>query len=118
MRRGKDRIPNTGDYRQVVAIEQPPTARDDSGQPTGDWTAFATWYCSAVPAGGIEQFQAGAYTARAGFVFEGHYLSGVVETMRLSMGGRLFEITNVNNVDELNRTLRITAAEGRSHGNE
>ena len=56
MRPGRQRIPNTGDYRQVVVIEQPPAATDTPGQPTGDWTPFLTWYCSDRPTGGVELY--------------------------------------------------------------
>lgn len=118
MRPGRQRIPNTGDYRQVVVIEQPPVATDTPGQPTGDWTPFMTWYCSDRPTGGVEQFAAGVYTAKAGHVFEGHWAAGVTESMRINLSGRMFDIANVNNVDGLNRTMVITATEGRSHGNE
>jgi head-tail adaptor len=45
------------------------------------------------------------------------YLSGLTTTHRMNFGGRLFDLSNINNVLERGRWMVITATEGASHGN-
>lgn len=69
------------------------------------------------PVGGSEQLAAGIFNPKSMFEVTLRYLPNLLPTHRINWNGRLFEITNVNNVLERNRWITLMATEGRSHGN-
>lgn len=106
-----------GELRHSVTFEAPPTTEDATGAPYGNWTPFATTRAKLMPMGGSEQNAADAFQGRAGFLVTIRYLAGLSTMHRMNFGGRLFDLSNINNVLERGRWMVITATEGVSHGN-
>jgi SPP1 family predicted phage head-tail adaptor len=56
---------NIGRINRQVVIKAPPTGQDALGQPTGDWTTFATVWANVRYLSGTESIKAGADTSTA-----------------------------------------------------
>lgn len=108
---------NPGRLRRQITIEQPPATQDATGARYGEWTAFAANVgAEIVPMGGKEAAGAESFQAQAAYRITIRYLAGLDTTMRVNWGGRLFDVVNVNDIEERNRVMELTCVEGRSHG--
>jgi len=100
-----------GRLREKVTIQSLTTVRDAHGQPIETWGTFAAWRCEIAPIRGREFFAARQFQAETTHKLTGHWISGVLPTMRISHGSRIFRIEAVINVGERNRVLELMCAE-------
>ena len=101
----------TGRLRETVTIQQVTLTRDSHGQPIESWSSFATWRCEIAPVRGREYFAAQQFAADTSHKLTGHWISGVLPTMRIAHGSRTFRIESVINVGERNRELELMCVE-------
>lgn len=101
----------TGRLRETVTIQQAALARDSHGQPIETWSTFATWQCEISPLRGREYFAAQQFAADTTHKLIGHWISGVLPTMRIAHGSRVFRIESVINAGERNRELELMCVE-------
>ena len=101
----------TGRLRELVTIQQNTPTRDGHGQPVESWSAFTTWRCEIAPVRGREYFASQQFAAETTHKLTGHWISGVLPTMRLVHGSRTFRIEAVINVGERNRVLELMCIE-------
>ncbi len=86
----------SGALRHRVTIQSRATTQTASGQPTWNWTTFATVWSSVEPLlGGGEVLAAAQRQARVPTRFRIRYLTGVLPSMRILWDGRLFDIKEV-----------------------
>ena len=102
---------SSGRLRELVTIQQNTPARDSHGQPIESWSAFTTWRCEIAPVRGREYFAAQQFAAETSHKLTGHWISGVLPTMRIVHGSRTFRIESVINVEEKNRVLELMVVE-------
>ena len=100
-----------GRLRELVMIQSLTTTRDAYGQPIETWGTFAAWRCEIIPLSGREYFVARQFQALTTHKLTGHWISGVLPTMRISHGSRTFRIEAVINVGERNRVLELMCTE-------
>jgi SPP1 family predicted phage head-tail adaptor len=86
---------NIGKINQSVVIKAPPTAQDALGQPTGDWTTFATVWANVRYLNGTESIKAGAETSTAKASIRIRYRTDVTSAMRVELGSVVFQIKAV-----------------------
>jgi head-tail adaptor len=81
-----------GRRNQFVTIQQS-TQTQSVGEPVLTWSTYATWWAEQRPLGGSEGPAGGkaAYATRR-YQWEGLWVSGVHEGMRLNAGGILHDI--------------------------
>jgi SPP1 family predicted phage head-tail adaptor len=104
-------VTNAGKMRFRVVIEQRSTKQDASGEPLLEWDLFASRRAAKVSTTGSEQFAAQQQFGRVPTVFALRYLDGVLPSMRLREGGKVYEIISVVDPDGRKTDLTITTLE-------
>lgn len=105
-----------GQLRHSITIQQLSTARDDYGGVVETWADFATVNASVQPLSGRELIAAQAAQSESRVKMSMRYIPGVTEAMRVSYGGKVYNITAVIDVDERHRELQIMAGTGLNQG--
>lgn len=107
-----------GKLRSSVTIEQRGTVtRSESGAVSYQWPEVATVRADVNQVGGTEQAAPDGFQRTAPYRIRIRYRTDLTTDMRLDFGGKKLEILAINNIDQMNRWLEITAQEGLSHGN-
>lgn len=76
-------------------LQSPPTAQDDIGQPTGDWTDVATIWANARSLTGLETIRGGAETGIAKVSLRIRSRSGLTTGWRLVAGSVVYQFKSV-----------------------
>lgn len=108
------KTPLTQRLRHKITIEQPTEAVDAVGEPIATWTTYATRKAEVMPMGGRETFRLQQYFSDATAVILIRYDSlakAITTKMRVSYDSRIFNISSVINVDEMNREIKLVCTE-------
>jgi SPP1 family predicted phage head-tail adaptor len=100
-----------GRLRHQITIQQSTPAQNAKGEPIDSWGTFATVWASIEPIGGGERFAADQVIADATHRVTIRYTAGVEPKMRVLFGSRVFDIREVRNLEERNRTMELTCRE-------
>jgi SPP1 family predicted phage head-tail adaptor len=99
-------------FNVEITIQQDTgTGKDSYGQHIEDWTAFLTTPAAMFTTGGRELYAAQKVNAETSAVFKLWYVPEITPLMRIKYGCRIFNILSVNNENEQNRFLLISAKE-------
>lgn len=101
----------SGDLRHRIEIQAPGTTQNDYGEILPAWSHFASVWAAIEPISGREYFAAQQMQAEVSHRIRIRYISGVVPTMRILHGLRVFSIESVQNRDERDRELVLLCAE-------
>lgn len=82
----------SGDLDTLATIETPTESANGIGEPILTWSTFATRWIAIVPLSGAEQLQAMATEGSITHRVRMRYTDGLKPKMRLTAGGRSFEI--------------------------
>lgn len=85
----------SGRLRDRVRIEKRSTSQDEAGEPLATWTLVAERWVEIVQAKGREIFASAQRQGRIPTVIRLRQIDGVVPSMRVRWGSRLFNITSV-----------------------
>jgi len=103
----------SGERRFRVSILAPPVSANEYGQPDS-YTEIAERDAAIYPVRGAERWQAlkdqSETTHRVNIRYDA-LLAAVAPEYRIRFKGRVFEITSILNVDELNRELQMMCKE-------
>ncbi len=114
-------FPSDGDARELasrlkqrITIEQPTENADGAGGTTKSWSTLATVWAEVLPlrSGRVEALVNRQLTAEITHRIVMRYRDDVTAAMRVSYGGRLFNIRRVTHVGEAKVTLELLAQEG------
>jgi SPP1 family predicted phage head-tail adaptor len=101
------------DLKWPVEVQRNTPADDGQGGTTPAWaTHIAVIWCKMVQKSGDERWARNRLEAQARVVFTTHYGIEITEKDRLSFGGKLYNIRNINNLDFENKWLEITCDTG------
>jgi SPP1 family predicted phage head-tail adaptor len=106
-----------GPMRQRVSVETLTETQDSYGQLVETWTAAGTYWAEVKNLSGWEAVNAQQVKAQATHQVRMRYIAslfsnpGLLPSMRLLFGTRVFNILWVNNVDERNREYRLLTQE-------
>lgn len=103
-----------GPLRTRITIQQKGTpARDEFRAEVITWAAVATVWAEEMPMNGRELIEARREVGEMWTRFRIRYRTGLNSAMRISKdaGARIFDIQNIQNVDDRNRELVITCRE-------
>lgn len=100
-----------GSLRHVVTIQQPVETQDDYGQAVTSWRDVVTCPASIEPLSAREFFAAQQTKADVTHKVRLRYVAGIVPTMRLLFGSRIFQFSSVLNRDERNIELELLCKE-------
>lgn len=106
----------SGTLRKRITIQRRSQSVDEYGGQSGAWQDLATVWGSFEPTGGKEDAQSGQVRAVATFKIGLRYFAGLTAADRLVYNGRIFDIVNINDIEELHREFDITAREGQNNG--
>ncbi len=95
-----------------VVIEQRSRSDDGAGGSSVSWSSVATVWAELRSKSGSERDFGGKLEARATHELTMRYRSGVTTDMRVSYGGRVFNIRRVENVNEAGVLLEMQLEEG------
>jgi SPP1 family predicted phage head-tail adaptor len=82
-----------------VTIESRTSVQDASGEQLNTWNLFASRRAGKVSTSGSEQFAAQQQFGRVPTIFAMRYVAGVLPSMRLREGGKVYEIVSVVDPD-------------------
>lgn len=105
-----------GSLRQSGMLQARSEAKDDYGGQSVVWTDVAKVRFELQSTGGHEIEVGGSSRAQATFTLTMRYRPGLAPTMRIVMGGRIFNITHISDLDERHRQLDLSVIEGASPG--
>jgi SPP1 family predicted phage head-tail adaptor len=83
---------NIGKLKTLGKLQSPPTAQDDAGQPTGDWSDVDTIWANIRLLSGLETIKGGAETGVAKASVRIRARSGVTVGMRYLVGTTVYNI--------------------------
>ncbi len=85
-----------GELDRKIVIQSLTQTRDAYGALSDTWATFATVWAKKRDVRGDEYFAAQQVNARVDSIFTIHYLSGVLETMRIACDGKYWDIRRLN----------------------
>lgn len=100
-----------GDLRHSVTIERRSSTQDAAGEPVRTWTLVATRRAAIKRLPGSEVFSAQQNQGRVPTVFLLRWLSGVLPAMRLTSGGKVYNITSARDPDGRLEMLEVVCEE-------
>lgn len=101
-----------GQLRHVGILEDRTRSKDPIGGQPWVWLPVASVRFGIETTGGEEIPVGGGVRAVSKYLITMRWRAGVKPAMRISMGSRVFQFTQVNNIEERNRELQIEAIEG------
>lgn len=98
--------------KKRITIQQPVEVSDSGGGYTLSWSDLASVWAEVKPVSGREDYRALKLESKVTHKVTIRHRSDVTAGMRISMGGRVFNIRAVMNQDEENEKLLLLAEEG------
>ena len=102
--------------RHTVTLQQNTGTTNAYGETVAGWVDVATVRAGVEPVAGKEAIAAGANLAEQVTRIVMRWRSGVVAQMRVSFDGRYYDIKQIINKDEGDRTLELLCVEGVNRG--
>jgi head-tail adaptor len=100
-----------GELHHKVKIQRPIESQDATGALKQTWVTFIETYVGIDPFGGGEKWADANLASTNVFKMKLHYVKGITTKMRVSHDGRMFDIQNVENVEERDRVLILKCME-------
>ena len=100
-----------GKLNRRISIQSKVITADADGYPTETWTTVNSPMANIITTGGKEFYAAQKLNAETSCLFCIRYQTGVTVKNRVLYGTRTFDILSVNNVNEANVELQISAKE-------
>ncbi|WP_324700069.1 phage head closure protein [Pasteurella multocida] len=110
------RMIKAGKYNKVITLQHQKEVITDYGGVKVDWVDFKTVRASVEPLQGNEFFTAAQLHSETQLRIRIHYIVGVLPTMRVKYGDRLFAITAIIDSKENHRELQLMCKEGVTDG--
>lgn len=105
-----------GDLRRQMVLQSRTPTLTENGQEAYTWTTVANVWASIRPLGGRELEMARAVQSESTHIIEIRYRENINAKMRLTYGGKIYNITGTTDVDMRHRTLELTCIEGLNEG--
>lgn len=102
---------NPGNYRHKITIQERLTGQDSYGAPMESWTDLATAWASIEPLSGRELYAAQELNSEINVRIKMRYRPGVLSSMRILYGTRIFDILAVVDIEERHRVLELLCKE-------
>ena len=103
-----------GKLRHRVTLQRKAAGVDSLGQPSTDWQNLRTYWASVRTLTGSELEKAKALVPQATTEIVMRYNPDASELCRAIFNDRIFNIGNVNNIDQRNIQLTLTCSEAKS----
>lgn len=100
-----------GKLRHKIIIEEPTETQDAYGQPVKTWTTFKTRRASYNNLSGNEKFVSQQVNSESKVAFTVRHITGVTTKMRIYFDSRYFNILYVNDINGIDKMLRIECEE-------
>lgn len=104
----------TSDYRHSVTVEKYTSTKDATGAPVLTWVTHCKVMAAIYPGRGKELAQDGKLLSQGMFSIWMRYDSRTADIdhkMRIKYGSRIFEILDINNLEERNVKLEFVCKE-------
>ena len=105
------RHPQLGALRHRMSLEAPVRIAGEGGGASVTWQPVATVWAQVVPISGREVFQADGIVGLAMHEVRLRYRADVTPEMRFTMGGRVFDIRAVRDIEGRRRWLSCLCEE-------
>ena len=106
-----------GPLRYLVTIEQLAGTQDSTGAVNKTWTTVDTAWASIESLGGFERQVADQIAAGANTRIRMRYRDGILPSMRVKYGDRIFDIIDPGDPDGMRRELSLICIERVESGN-
>jgi len=97
--------------RKRITIQRIDTVRTESGETTETPVTFAQAWAKIAPLSGREAWLAQEQQSTTSHKINMRYQSGVTSKMQAAYQGRVFNFTDVRDLDEMHEELEILATE-------
>lgn len=102
---------NIGSMDKRITIQTKTVTYNSYNEPIESWADTSTVWAGIINSGGGEFYAAQKLNADTQSVFHIRHYAGLTTLNRIKYGSRIFEILHVNNVDEGNREMLVSAKE-------
>lgn len=101
---------NVGKFRHLITIENKTGETvDDYARRIPSWAPFKQVYAQVADVSGREFYEAAAYQLENVVTFTFRWVSGLTAAMRITWGGDVYEIVQINHLGYRRDFLRIKA---------
>jgi SPP1 family predicted phage head-tail adaptor len=105
-----------GNLRHRITFQIRSDGQDGYGGQEDIWTDYRSTWASIEPLNGRELIAAQAVQNETRFTIGCRYIAGILPSMRILFGTRIFNILDMSNIDERNRELQFSCSEGLANG--
>ena len=105
-----------GQLRRAVTVQERSLQVDDAGGQSPIWRDVVTLRAFVVPTGGSEVMASGETRSKTVYQVTTRWFPDLTPKHRLIYEGKVFDILNINDVEERRRELQFTCTEGLSDG--
>lgn len=109
-------ILSPGELNRRVTLQTRTSVQDTYGQAQDTWADWATCWAKIEPLSGNEMISAQAINAELTHKVTIRYRPGVLASMRLLYGGRIFNVGSVIEPQMARVSLELTCGEGLNKG--
>lgn len=106
----------SGRLRHKVTVEQVTETIDEFGQAIKSWSTFAQPFAAIEPVSGREYFAAQQVDSEVTVKITMRYLSGLTTKMRISWGGKIYNIQSIIDPAERTAMQTLMCSEGLNDG--
>lgn len=100
-----------GERNTKITIKKDYYIRNDYGEMVADWKNLCVVWAKFITSGGREFYKAQRINAETTAVFVIQYIRGLKTQYRITMQGRVFDILSIDNTNNQNKELVISAKE-------
>ena len=100
-----------GLLRQRLAVQSVTRSQNNYGEPTDSWSTLTTIWGSVEPLQGRELFTARQVNPELTHKITVRYSTAITPDKRIAFGSRAFDINQVRNIDERNKTMELICKE-------
>ena len=101
----------SGDLRQVLVLQSPPSGVGDRGERTGSWTDVATGRAKVESLSGDEVIQANQMAGQVTHRVTMRFRTGLNVKQRFKFGTRYLNVGYVNDIEERGRWVQCLCRE-------
>jgi SPP1 family predicted phage head-tail adaptor len=101
-----------GRRQHFVRIEKPVTVKSPSGAPTVTWQLFKPMWVSIRTIQGYKKQSAQASWPGSDTSIGMDFIEGILPTMRIVYGDKIYSIMSIDNIDERNRDINFVCQSG------
>lgn len=105
-----------GEFRHRISIKKPAAVVNENGFEAITYETYKTLWAKATNLHGKEYFEAASIQKEKTVKFVFRAVDGIDENMKIEFGGKLYDITFIDNIRYENKYMEVHASEAADSG--